>query len=254
MKLNKILAAGLIAASSASSMAAIIVPATGNSELVLLLWDSTAKVSYVKDLGIQIDSFDPTASLSFVVNDTYFTSFLNIANAVTVDDFTFSVLGGDNLAAGGKRLFSTSNNPVTVLSGSQNTNSNNFIGDMTAKQNIGPSPKGDHSATLNGSSYAVEGEVAYVGALGQNLGNTNPWLSGNVIGTDSTFRSFTSANTSGTQATQVLFDGIWSFKNTNGVYTAEYNVAAIPEGDGIAMGLAGLGALGFVALRRRQSK
>jgi MYXO-CTERM domain-containing protein len=41
--------------------------------------------------------------------------------------------------------------------------------------------------------------------------------------------------------------------NTGGAFTANYTVAAVPEADGIAMALAGLGALGFVALRRRQS-
>lgn len=255
MKLNKILAAALIAASSASSMAAIIAPVSGNGELTLVMWDAGDKVSYVKDLGIQLDSFDPTTSLSFALSDTFFASFLTIANTTT-SDIQFAVVGGDNLATGGRRIFTTIDNAVTPLTGSLNNSANNFLGNLQSAQNL-PSAQGDHDTNLNGSSYAIVGDsVANRYALPNipSLQNTaTGWTTGNVVGVDAQFRSFLSLNTSGTQATQRTFDGIWNVVNTGGAFTANYNVAAVPEADGIAMALAGFGALGFVVFRRRQS-
>jgi hypothetical protein len=154
MKLNKILAAALVAASSASSMAAIISNTPGNGELFLVMWDAVDKVSYTKDLGIQIDSFDPAGGLSFALNDTFFTSFLNIANTTT-SDIKFAVIGGDNLTAGGKRVFTTVDNAVTPLTGSLNTSANNFLSTFISNTNL-PSANGNHSTTLNGSSFAPQ--------------------------------------------------------------------------------------------------
>jgi hypothetical protein len=252
MKLNKILAAALVAASSASSMAAIISNTPGNGELFLVMWDAVDKVSYTKDLGIQIDSFDPAGGLSFALNDTFFTSFLNIANTTT-SDIKFAVIGGDNLTAGGKRVFTTVDNAVTPLTGSLNTSANNFLSTFISNTNL-PSANGNHSTTLNGSSFAQEGVNTYALPNVPSLQNAaTGWTTGNVVGTDAAFRRFLSLNTSGTQATQTTFEGLWSVTNTGGAFTANYTVAAVPEADGIAMALAGLGALGFVALRRRQS-
>jgi hypothetical protein len=256
MKLNKILAAALVAASSVPAMAAIITPSpSGNGELTLVMWDAGDKVSYVKDLGIQLDSFNPATGLTFALSDTFFASFLAIASTTT-SDIQFAVVGGDNVAAGGKRLFTTIDNTVTPLTGSLNTSANNWLGSFQAAQNL-PSTQGDHDTNLNGSSYSIVGDsVANRYALPNitSLQNTaTGWTTGNVVGTDAKFRSFLSLNTSGTQATQTTFDGVWSVVNSGGSFTANYTVAAVPEADGIAMALAGLGALGFVALRRRQS-
>lgn len=256
MKLNKILAAALVAASSASSMAAIIAPVSGNGELTLVMWDAGDKVSYVKDLGIQLDSFDPTTSLSFALSDSFFASFLAIASTTT-SDIQFAVVGGDNTAPGGRRIFTTIDNAVTPLSGSLNNSANNFLGNLQSAQNL-PNVQGDHDTNVNGSSYAIVGDPTPGGRYAlpniPSLQNTaTGWTTGNVIGTDSAFRSFLSLNTSGTQATQKTFDGLWSVVNTGGSFTANYTVAAVPEADGIAMALAGFGALGFVAFRRRQS-
>jgi hypothetical protein len=256
MKLNKILAAALVAASSASSMAAIINGQTsGNGELMLVMWDAGDKVSYVKDLGIQIDSFVPSAGLSFALSDTFFTSFLNVANT-TSSDIRFAVVGGDGFGA--RRLFSTfdpaSVDLTTPLSGSLNTSANNYLNTFVSALNLA-SPNGDHSTNVNGTSFAIEGE-------GNRYALPNmPTLqsafiastTGAVVGTNAGFKSFASSNASGTQATKILFDGVWSVTNNAGAFTANYTVAAVPEADGIAMALAGLGALGFVALRRRQS-
>jgi hypothetical protein len=258
MKLNKILAAALVAASSASSMAAIIAPVSGNGELTLVMWDAVDKVSYVKDLGLTLDAFTAVSTNSispYVLNDSFFASFLAIANTTT-SDIRFAVVGGDNVNAGGRRIFTTIDNTVTPLTGSLNVSANNYLGNLQSAQNL-PSAQGDHDTNLNGSSYAIVGDsVANRYALPNipTLQNAlTGWTTGNVVGTDAQFRSFLNTTTTGTQATQTTFDGLWSVANIGGAATLSYTVAAVPEADGIAMALAGLGALGFVALRRRQS-
>ena len=256
MKLNKILAAALIAASSASSMAAIITPGTGNGELSLVLWDAVDKVSYTKDLGVTLDAFDPAAALSYSLNDTYFASFLAIANT-TAGGISFAVIGGDSVAAGGRRVFTTIDNTVTPLSGSLTVSANSYINAFQFANNL----LGDNQTNTNGSSFALpaDGQAYALFGIGSNVGvpgllnAATGWTTGNAIGTDAAFRGFNAASTGGTQAAQTTFAGVWNVVNTGGAFTANYSVAAVPEADGIAMALAGFGALGFVALRRRQS-
>lgn len=256
MKFNKLLAAALVAASSASSMAAIITPGTGNGELTLVLWDSVDKVSYVKDLGVTLDAFDPLAALSFSLSDTSFASFLTAANA-TAGGVSFAVIGGDSIAAGGRRTFTTIDNVVTPLSGSLVVNANAYINAFQSANNL----LGDHSTNTNGSSFALpsDGQAYALFGTGSNVGvpgllnAATGWTTGNAIGVDAAFRGFNAASTTGTQAVQTTFAGLWSVTNAGGAFTANYTVAAVPEADGIAMALAGLGALGFVALRRRQN-
>ena len=113
MKLNQILTATLVAASSVPAVASIALPNTGNGELFLVMWDQVDTVSYTKDLGIRMDSFDPNAPLSFALNDDKFAGFLAVANT-TASDIKFAVMAGDSVAGlGPRRLFSTVDNAVT---------------------------------------------------------------------------------------------------------------------------------------------
>ena len=255
LKLNQILAAALVAAASVPAMASIAKPSTGNGELFLVVWDQVDKVSYVKDLGIFMDSFNGNADLSYSLNDANFTGFLGMANT-TVSDIKFSVMAGDS--GGVKRLFSTVDSALTPYGNQNLTDGTAFLNNFTSFQ-VTESLHTTHAGgtAVNGTSYDTEGKNAYflTGGYGPNLQTSTmgAWTNSNLVGTSSVFRSFSSVGLAGGNPTlQSDFLGQWNVTQNNGAWTAAYNVAAIPEPSSIAMMLAGLGVLGFVARRRRQ--
>ena len=254
MKLNQILAAALVAASAVPAVASIALPNTGNGELFLVLWDEGDKVSYVKDLGIFQNDFNPTANLSFGLSDANFAGFLGVANT-TATDIKFAVIGGDS--AGVRRLFSTIDSAVTPFNNIQLTNTTSYLNTFANNQ-VTVSANTTHAgpAAVNGTSFDVAPNFAYFNAQSGPtfLNNFQGGYTNSVlVGTAAVFRSFSSNGTAGgNQTVQSDFAGVWNVTQNNGAWTAAYSVAAVPEADGIVMALAGFGALGFLSLRRRQ--
>jgi len=255
MKLNRILAAALVAVAAAPAMASIGLPNTGNGELFLVVWDATDKVSYTKDLGILMDNFNGASSLNFDLNDANWTGFLGVANT-TASDMKFAVLAADSI--GTKRLFATVDSAVTLYNNGNLTSGTGYL-NTYANNQVTVSGHTTHAGpvSVNGTSYDSEGNAAYfLHQNGPTLNNSivAGWTNSNLVGTSSVFRSFTSVGTSGgTQTLKSDFAGLWSVNQVNGNYVASYTVAAVPEADGIAMMLGGLGALAFVVRRRRSS-
>lgn len=259
MKLNQILAAALVAAASVPAMASIGLPNTGNGELFLVVWDAADQVSYTKDLGIAMDSFDGNAALNFALDDANFLGFLGVANT-TVSDLKFAVMAGDTVGSGTaapKRLFTTvdrattalGNQPMTTAVANMDTYANYQVTASLHTTHEGP-------VAVNGTSYDTAGNNAYFLAYnGPTLNNALVgWTNGNVVGTSAVFRSFSQNGTSGGTATiKSDFAGMWNVAQSAGAYTATYNVAAVPEADGVLMALAGFGAIAFVGRRRRLS-
>ena len=252
MKLNRILAAALVAATTAPAMASIGLPNTGNGELFLVVWDAADQVSYTKDLGILMDSFNGSVSMaSIALNDANWAGFLGAANA-SVSDMKFAVIAGDS--AGTKRLFSTIDAVTTPFSNGNLTSATGYIGTYANNQ-VTTSANTTHAGpvAVNGTSFDSVGNNAYF--LAQNgptlQGTMSGFTNGNLVGTSSVFRSFSSVGTSsGTQTLKSDFAGLWSLNQVNGEYVASYTVAAVPEAEGYAMMLGGLGALAFVVRRR----
>lgn len=260
MKLNQILAAALVAAASVPAMASIGAPLTGNGELFLVVWDEADKVSYTKDLGIFMDDFaaNSTAPLSYALDDGFFTAFLGVA-ATTPSDLKFAVIAGDSV--GTRRIFTTVDSDVTAYTNSGITSGTNYLNNYTSAQ-VTASANTNHAGavSINGTSYDVSPNTAYFNTqFGPTFQGTSatanggaPWSNSVLVGTSAVFRSFSSQGTAGgTQTPQSTFAGLWTVANVGGAYTASYSVAAVPEADGIAMALAGFGALGFIARRRR---
>lgn len=257
MKLKQIAAAAFIAAASLPAMASIALPQTGNGELVLVVWDGTDQVSYTRDLGIFMDDFNGNADLSFSLTDANFLGFLGIADNTTPDfgDLRFAVFAGDLL--GVKRLFSTVDQALTPYNNGNmnsgtaflNTYENNQVTLSLNTTHAGP-------AAINGTSYDTAPNGAYFltsnGPTFQGTSSLGGWTNSNLINTDAIFRSFSSVGVSGgTQTARSDFAGLWSVNNAGGNWVATYTVAAIPEAGGLGMLLAGFGALGLVARRRR---
>lgn len=266
MKLNRIFAAGLLAAAAAGpAVASIALPDTGNGELFLVVYDSTDQVSYVKDLGIFIDSFNGLGSYSFTLDDAFFTAFLGIADNTdaTFADLRFAVLGGDSVGGTSRRLFSTIDTATTPLTNNQLTNATGFLG-LYANNQVTLSANTSHAgpAAINGTSYDVVGNGAYFLAQGgPTLNNVLQGFTNSVaVNTDATFRQFSSNGLPGGNPTNQLTFGVspetvggfWRVSSNAGApWTATYTVVPVPEAEGIAMLLAGFGALGVVVRRRR---
>ena len=255
MKLNRILAAALVAASAAPAMANIAPPLSGNGELFLVVWDEGDKVSYIKDLGVTLDAFDGNAGLSYALSDANFAGFLGVANT-TATDIKFAVMGGDS--AGIKRIFTTVDSAVTSYNNGNLTSGTGYLNTFSNNQ-VTVSANTTHagSVAVNGTSYDVSPNLAYFGAQsGSTFQNTaqGGWTNSVLVGTAAVFRSFsTFGGTAGGNPTlKTDFAGVWNVTQSNGAWTAAYSVAAVPEAEGIVMALAGFGALGLLSLRRRQ--
>lgn len=261
MKLNRILAAALVAAAAGPAMASIASPtngANGNGEMFLVVWDGTDQVSYTKDLGIFMDAFDPNAGLTFALDDTFFAGFLGVADnsgATDFSDLKFAVIAGDGV--GQKRLFSTIDTAITPYSNSNLTSGTGYLDTYQGAQDTA-SANTSHPGgiAVNGASFDISPNQAYFltqdGPSFQNSILGGAWTNSNFINTESVFRSFTQGpGLGGGQTTRVDFAGLWNVSNQGGVWQASYTVTPIPEADGVAMMLAGIGALGFVARRRR---
>lgn len=109
------LCAALLGLSAAGPARAAIAPATtGNGELFLNVYDSTARVSYAKDLGVTMDEFfiagQPDAGLQrfWLVDDPMWDAFLGNADPAALQ-WSVNALDatGNPSTAGNQRLFTT---------------------------------------------------------------------------------------------------------------------------------------------------
>lgn len=256
MKLKHIAAAAALAAVSASSFAAITIdPATGNSELFAVIYDSVDQASYTIDLGVTQDAFNSGANLSQALSSANWTAFLGVANT-TANTLQFGVFAADNVgttAANPNRLWTTVDSASQTVTqgnvGTANTALFNFAG---AQTNL--SAHQTHSTVANGDSYDTVGNDAYAAG-----GYSIPTLNGGAVGwapfvnqgSTAAFKQFTKASSSNSAtAAATTFAGVWSFDQSGSNYSLNYTVSAVPDADGLALMLAGLGAMGFIARRR----
>lgn len=285
MMIKKIAAAAALAAAAVPAFAAINGNTAGTpGELFLSVFDSTAKVSYTKDLA----GFDSQASFKTLADDnaggfsynwslagdanwTNFTQLADLSRSkwmvVSVEKNTSSALFPN-----GQRIFTTvkQGDEATVAT-VRNGAINNAVGNMVNFFNA-VNTSGTHGVVGTPLDFAVDGSsvnldsdsgAAYVGegttgGLSANFNKNFLFDASNLIGGSAEFVYLTRSSGQNTNLF-ILVDkfantaGAANFSFTNGADGAalNYTLAPVPEASTYAMLLAGLLGIGYMARRRQ---
>ena len=260
MKL-KLIAAVVGLTLSAASQATIVGTTTvGGSDLLLNVWEQNAPggqpdQSFTLNLNETFSQFvansGNSATLATLLStDSTWTSFLASSDTTDAGVLQWSVI------ASGSKV--TGNVPAilgTVAAGTDPTTAGSsgfLIGNdlNTANTQV--------NLTLGGLNKNLDEQVAVSPSTGyyQNYDlqefNTHGFANGNVIGTTANVETATYAGSTAA-ATMAQLQGTMTFAQSGANYVLSYNVAAVPEAPGFGMALAGLAALGFLAIRRRNA-
>ena len=264
----KALAAAAILAAVLPAQAATTSAVSGNSSLVLTVYDKTANISAMFDLGKDYSDFNvsgasfansgvDSAGTGFswnLASGDYATAWSLFNATATAANTVYAVTAQDNTGAGagGRGLVSTyksfATNPTTGQLGSIATNFDlyrlgNELGSNVTYEN--------HSVVANGGSVSSAGSsyapVYYLSDKNYNLGP----IAVGAIGSDLGVFQYASAATTFVTPTLTVFGNGAKFNLASNGSLVYSTVAAVPEADTWAMMLLGLGFMGFVARRKQ---
>ncbi|ANX05171.1 PEP-CTERM sorting domain-containing protein [Immundisolibacter cernigliae] len=279
-KLKLTALAGAVAlALGAGQASASIVPSSpsGDSEMVLSVWDAARNTSYTLDLGFLQGTLTPTgvSSQSGIISnsgalvmsfaaDALLTQFLADSSAFgSLGRVLWNVVGGDGTGtlANTRKVLITARSTVgestiELLNGTQMNNMlGAFNGYVSQVNTLAP-----HMTTDNGSNIEVVGDslgndFAYAGGAGWNtsFGGNGNFNNAGALGEGLNFWSLSNAGGASGKISATQFFGaatapaIWTLAS-NGTLT----FAAVPEAETWA--LLGLGLLGAGAVARRRSR
>lgn len=259
MNLKHLVAAlALVAAGSAN--AAIDNAASGNGELFLVVNDDTAGFSFVADLGIKMNDFNPV-SMPQPFNLNSFSQWAPFYAAIggSLSNSIFTVLAMDSLGtkAGDDRMWVSTSSAVLIddikatqskMLGGATPTADVLLGKLNINEDVAA---GDMQQMANGSAYSAKGTTTYwMDNMGIALQAKLPF---SVMTAANESANFGFMVTTGTQTSltpigdnYVQAAGQWTIENNNLIYTVP-----VPEAETYAMLLAGLGLVGFAARRRK---
>ena len=275
MKLKLIALTLALAAAGQAHAAGTVDFVSGDGNLFLSVWDPVAQTSYSRDLGIELNSFPPNATIGATptFNSQYETAgytqsftadatlqqYLSTANTANL---VWNIGAGDNQGSGknGYRFLSTSPADYSTVSSQPNYLVKSFNDNVPNAIASALAASGTSSLTANAAgSYLYAGDSSYSNNWGNN---TSGWLDTNSLGGSNNFFFMTPSSSSnlptvkalvhqfGYTDTQGNFEAATWTLASNGTLTYSVPAAPVPEPETWAMLGVVLGLLGL-RLRRR---
>lgn len=273
------LAGAVALALGAGQASASIVPAdtlTGNSEMVLSVWDTVRQTSYTLDLGFFQSTLTPVgvSSQSGVISnstpllmsfapDAMLTQFLADSSASgSLGSVLWNVVGGDGtgLQLNNRKILVTAQSAVAegtieLLQGAQMYNMlTAFNGYVSQVNTVGTHPTETNGHNIEVFGDGLDNDFAYAGGAGWNtsFGGNGNFVNAGRLDQGLNFWSLSNGSSSSARISATQFFGasapaIWTLAS-NGTLT----FAAVPEAETWA--LLGLGLLGAGAVARRRSR
>lgn len=228
--------------------------ATGNSSLVLTLWNSVKQTSATFDLGVTKSTFNTASAQAFSLKGADQVAAWNSFFATgSLSDVKYGVFAGDTTGDPSQASF------ITTGAATWSDIMNQDVISIASKFDdyiLDNNSNSSHYSAANGASfinstsanayagmvYNVDGGIADLGydMLGGVSSNLAVW---NITSPTGNVDGYLTA------AANKVSNAYFSLNTVDGVLS--YSVAAVPEADTSAMMLAGIGLMGFIARRRK---
>jgi len=269
MKL-KLIAAAVALLASGSSFAAISGPNDGvngfdsvPTEMFLSVWQQsgtgagTVNRSFTFDTGVSVADMQANKGVNLFINQVISGSpdWANFLAAGTSTSFQYNVSGGDKIDVARNVLLQTY--AASTIAVKNNGVLNDALDSMQLYVGAN-NATGTHgtAASGNGVSFNTAGDEYFM-ANGSNNWHGNTGVNSVAVGTAAMFGEMKQSDFfPGNNTTNTIYAGKMLLSQAGGTYSLQYlvpeaPVAAVPEASTYAMLLGGLGAIGFMARRRK---